>query len=161
MDRSRYFHCPNSTAEVDSCIGWHHLLNTPDYFAECAPYPVAVPDNFCGSHYLLKKCIHRFVHLYLGLLLQRIIGSELIDTLIPAIHIMSQMRVSRGNYTMMHKYNASNGSNALYNVCILLNDPPTINGLLNYMRLCSYRYRQLGLTAMGICSDSSTHTFIW
>ncbi len=41
--------CPRTTGQVDSAIGWHNVLNTPDYFATCSPYPVSIPDNVCGS----------------------------------------------------------------------------------------------------------------
>ncbi|HLP22036.1 MAG TPA: T9SS type A sorting domain-containing protein [Chitinophagales bacterium] len=101
------YNCPNSSDQVDSCIGWHRVLNTPDYFTLCSPYPVSVPDNFVGFQFPYDGSS------YIGLITyewwqfyREIVGTQLNDTLTVGNSYTISMRVSRGNWTNQN-YNCS------------------------------------------------------
>ncbi|MBK8846853.1 MAG: T9SS type A sorting domain-containing protein [Bacteroidetes bacterium] len=103
----QYISCPNNTSQVDSCVGWHGVLESPDYYNTCAPYPVSIPDNFCGYQNNFDG------NAYMGLLTyvwytfgREIFGVTLLDTLIVGNTYNISMRVSRGNWTNQ-SYNCS------------------------------------------------------
>ncbi len=93
--------CPNSTGQVDSCLQWFAVQNTPDYFASCSPYPVSVPDNLCGSQLPFDGNAYMGLYTYIWAFRQyrEIIGTKLLDKLIPGNTYQVSMRVSRGNWT--------------------------------------------------------------
>jgi hypothetical protein len=126
-----YTQCPDNTSQVDSCVGWYSVYYSPDYYAECAPYPVAVPDNFCGYQHAFDGSA------YIGLLTyvwyfedgREFIGTQLLDTLIPGNTYHVSMRVSRGNWTTQ-AYNcaASNKLGMLFSTQqYTLNEPPPVS----------------------------------
>ena len=101
-----YVHCPDNSNEADSCIGWRRIKYSPDYFNTCAPYPVCIPDNSAGYQ------TAQFGNAYMGLLTytyfagsytlwREVIGTDLIQPMIPGNEYSVSMRVSRGNWTPM------------------------------------------------------------
>jgi OOP family OmpA-OmpF porin len=107
-----YYVCPDNTSQVDSSVSWHSVLNTPDYFVTCSPYPVCIPDNLCGYQYPFDG------NAYMGIITydwyftywKEIIGTQLLDTLVPGNNYHFSMRVSRGNWTNQ-SYNCSASNN--------------------------------------------------
>src|ERR1017187_6258780 len=58
----QFTHCINTNGEVDSCIGWHAIKNSPDYFNSCTNYfGATVPYNYCGYQEPFEG------HAYMGL----------------------------------------------------------------------------------------------
>jgi OOP family OmpA-OmpF porin len=103
----QYYSCPNNTSQVDTCIGWYKVLNSPDYFSACSFYPISIPDNFCGYQFPFDGQSYMGLYTYVWVELYReIIGTKLIDTLIPGNKYSISMRVSRGNWTNQ-AYNCS------------------------------------------------------
>src|SRR5262249_851031 len=80
-----YYSCPTHTNEVDSCKGWHGVLNTPDYFNTCSNYPVSIPDNIAGDQLPFEGNAYAGLATYTApnSNYREIIGSQLIGTLIP------------------------------------------------------------------------------
>lgn len=99
--------CPDNTGQVDSCVGWSIAYGTPDFYSTCAPYPVCIPDNLCGSQMPFEGNSYMGIITYQWWAFWReIIGTQLFDTLIPGNRYYVSMRVSRGNWTNM-SYNCS------------------------------------------------------
>jgi len=99
----QYSHCPNLIGEVDSCIGWFAVKNTPDYFNACADSSTnaSVPTNVGGTQFPFEG------NGYIGLITyfydyfyREIVGTSLLDTLIPGNSYHISMRVSRGNWNI-------------------------------------------------------------
>lgn len=129
------YSCPNSSDQVDSCIGWHSVLNTPDYFSLCAPYPVSVPDNFVGYQFpfdgnsYVGLITYEWWHFY-----REILGTQLLDTLILGNSYHISLRVSRGNWTSQNYNCASSNKLGLRFTTFPYSEssPPPIN---NYAQL--------------------------
>ncbi|MBL0053122.1 MAG: hypothetical protein IPP29_17260 [Bacteroidetes bacterium] len=95
----QYYSCPDNTAQVDSCVGWNLIWNTPDYFNACTNvWFVDVPTNWVGNHFAFDG------NGYMGLacyvpppieLYREIIGCYLIDSLIIGNSYHFSMRVVR------------------------------------------------------------------
>ncbi|MBK8846785.1 MAG: T9SS type A sorting domain-containing protein [Bacteroidetes bacterium] len=108
----QYVSCPNNTSQVDSCIGWHSVLESPDYYNTCAPYPVCIPDNFCGYQNNFDGNAYVGLVAYAWYIFGReIIGASLLDTMVVGNIYNISMRVSRGNWTNQNSNSA--GSNKL------------------------------------------------
>ncbi len=96
-----YYSCPFSTGQVDSCIGWSKVLNTPDYFNTCSPYPVSIPSSVVGYQNVA------YGNGYVGLLTyswflsnyREIMGAQLLLPTVSGVSYHISMRVSRGNWT--------------------------------------------------------------
>lgn len=94
--------CPWNLSQVDSSIGWHRVLNTPDYFATCAPYPVSIPSTIAGFQQSQYGNAYMGLYTYIWYEFWReIIGTELTTPMIPGNVYSVSMRVSRGNSTSM------------------------------------------------------------
>jgi hypothetical protein len=99
--------------EVDTCIGWFRVINTPhdfcspDYFDTCSAGPNAIPSNSLGFQYPFQG--HSYMGLYTYLwssFYREVIGTKLTDTLTPGNAYHISLRVSRGNWTNQ-AYNCS------------------------------------------------------
>ncbi len=130
--------CPWTTGQVDSAIGWHNVLNTPDYFATCSPYPVSIPDNVCGSKMPFDGSGYMGLYTYAWAFPnnqgREIIGCQLCDTLIPGDTYLVYMSVSRGNWTNQ-AYNVAASNKLGFRFTTFehtLSYPPSIN---NYAQL--------------------------
>jgi OOP family OmpA-OmpF porin len=101
----QYYSCPVFNGEADTCIGWHSFggiigaTGTPDYFNSCSIL-VGVPDNLCGRQMAYQG------NAYMGLFTRdysywyrEIIGTQLLDTLIPGENYHISMRICHGNST--------------------------------------------------------------
>ena len=95
-----FYSCPDNTQQVDSCKFWHEILNTPDYFVSCSPWPVSVPINVCGDQLPFQG------NAYVGIITydhigfyREILGSKLSDTMTIGATYYISIRVSRGNWT--------------------------------------------------------------
>ncbi len=134
----QYYSCPTSTSQVDSCIGWYKVINTPydycspDYFDTCAPYPVSVPDNLCGSQLPFEG--HAYTGLYTfhwAYFYREVIMTQLLYPLIPGNTYHISIRVSRGNWTVMaQNQTASNKIGLRFTTFAYTNtDTPAINNI--------------------------------
>jgi hypothetical protein len=101
----QYYSCPDNTAEVDSCIGWHAVLNTPDYFNTCSPYPVSVPNTLAGDQLPFHGNAYIGMHTYpinsSSAEYREILGTQLISPMFQGYSYNISMRISRGNHTNM------------------------------------------------------------
>ncbi|HRC33341.1 MAG TPA: T9SS type A sorting domain-containing protein [Bacteroidia bacterium] len=104
----QYVSCPNNTGQVDSCVGWYSVLETPDYYNTCAPYPVNIPNNVCGYQNSFDGFGYMGLHTFTWIPVnyREIIGAALIDTIVVGNTYNISMRVSRGNWTIQ-AYNCS------------------------------------------------------
>ena len=130
-----FYSCPNSTNQVDSCIDWHLILNTPDYFASCSPYPVSVPDNFAGSQTSFEGNAYVGLYTYIWWASYReIFGQELKDILVTGNLYRVSMRVSRGNWTNDAQNQAASNKLGIRFTTFehTISNPPSIN---NYAQL--------------------------
>jgi len=41
--------CPTGVNEISNSDGWYSLIQSPDYYHTCAPWPVSVPSNIAGQ----------------------------------------------------------------------------------------------------------------
>lgn len=98
----QFYHCPTTTGQLDSCIGWHNVKNTPDYFNACADSitAVSIPSNVCGTQYPFEGNGYIGLYTYLYWTFYReIIGTMLTYTMEIGNNYHISMRVSRGNWT--------------------------------------------------------------
>ncbi len=99
----QYSHCPHSIGELDSCIGWHSVKNTPDYYSTCADSftNASVPTNYAGTQISFEGNGYIGLYTYYRCCFYReIAGASLINTLIPGNTYHVSMRVSKGNVTI-------------------------------------------------------------
>ena len=105
--------CPSFTGYVDSVVGWHTILNTPDYFDTCATHPAyKVPNTFAGFQSAFDGSSYvGLVTFFWAYHYREIIGTKLNDTLTIGKTYHCSMRVSKSNHTSM--VNSNGASNNL------------------------------------------------
>ncbi len=95
----QYYSCPNTTAQVDSCIGWNTIWQSPDYFNACSNSVNAdVPINFVGNHFAFDGNAYMGMIVYIPPVIplyREIIGAYLLDTLTVGNKYHLSMRVVR------------------------------------------------------------------
>lgn len=99
----QFSHCITGNCEVDSCIGWHAIMNTPDYYNSCTSlFDATVPHNQCGYQVPFEGNAYLGLYTYLEWVYYReVVGSQLLDTMIPGNHYHVSMRVSAGFDSVM------------------------------------------------------------
>lgn len=104
----QYTNCINSNGELDSCIDWHAIMNTPDYYNSCTSlFDATVPHNQCGYQVPFEGNAYIGLATYIAWDYYReFAGSQLIDTMIPGNHYHISMRVSSGFDTVMKNVTA-------------------------------------------------------
>ncbi|MBL0050639.1 MAG: T9SS type A sorting domain-containing protein [Bacteroidetes bacterium] len=102
----QYYSCPNNNQQVDTCIGWHSLMFTPDYYNKCSNvFASSIPDNISGYQDTYDGDGYMGLISYFEYTFWReIIGAKLLDTLIIGNEYNFSMRISRGNWV----YGANN-----------------------------------------------------
>lgn len=97
----QYYSCPNNNQQADTCIGWHSLMFTPDYYNRCTNIIAAtIPNNIGGYQDTYDGDGYMGIINFFGYYFWReLIGTTLLDTLTIGNNYNFSMRVSMGNYT--------------------------------------------------------------
>ena len=79
-----YIVCPTSSYQIGRASGWLPFRESPDYFNVCSiicnPWCVGVPNNLAGGQDAIGN---GYAGLYFGGGYHEIMGTQLIDALIP------------------------------------------------------------------------------
>lgn len=93
--------CPNDMGQVEKCVGWKPVNNTPDYFNTCNGNYCSVPSNDWGYQLSLSGNAYMGMITYSSLTKNQreIIIGELESTLIKGKRYYVSFRFNRTDYT--------------------------------------------------------------